>query len=347
MPPLEPVRPADGGSFYLAKRGIETIQIPEWITCSQCGTRRTVAWYSKNALARLRRRIYRDGQHILDYPDTIRCTECIDNRLQYERKCKICGETKALDEFARAQRRYPEPTCASCQEWMLTDNHAYNARDRERTVRRWEANRLEQERLPRGQHSHESVKDHAPRQPRQQSDHYDPTSVSSTTSRATSLYDFVDVAASGRSFSMAELTERDNASYIRDEELLYSNRSIPGMDEQDYILNDTDDFLLDDDSDEEPKSSQAFIRKGWLRIPPTRTRALAQEPPSPSPQTRAQSETGLLLEMGTQSEMSTETETNPQSGAGPRPEHIVEHWVRVDPQRESVIDTQSTNEKHD
>lgn len=81
------------------------------ITCSQCGKRRSKTWFSKNALASLRQRIYRDGSAALSssHMKSIRCTECASNPLQSERICKICGESKTLDGFARNQRKYQEP----------------------------------------------------------------------------------------------------------------------------------------------------------------------------------------------------------------------------------------------
>ncbi|OQE16378.1 hypothetical protein PENSTE_c024G00346 [Penicillium steckii] len=124
----------EGGYNSNIRRTLDSISLPEWITCSQCGKRRSKTWFSKNALASLRQRIYRDGSAALSssHMKSIRCTECASNPLQSERICKICGESKTLDGFARNQRKYQEP------DWIMNNDAEFESRSKQHTLQRWD-----------------------------------------------------------------------------------------------------------------------------------------------------------------------------------------------------------------
>ncbi|KAJ5984183.1 hypothetical protein N7481_006282 [Penicillium waksmanii] len=100
-----------GGYSANVRRTVDSIELPEWLTCCLCGIRQSKTWYSKASLAALRQRIYREGNQILiaNHAGLIRCCDCSGNPAQSERKCKICAELKSLDAFARNQRQYAEP----------------------------------------------------------------------------------------------------------------------------------------------------------------------------------------------------------------------------------------------
>ncbi|CAI7671944.1 unnamed protein product [Penicillium pancosmium] len=136
-----------GGYSEHVRRTVDSIELPEWLTCCLCGIRQSKAWYSKASLAALRQRVYREGNQILisNHAGLIRCCDCSGNPGQAERKCKICAELKSLDSFARNQRQYAEPngprqTCIPCQDFMMNNDHEFNERERRRGIQRLEEN---------------------------------------------------------------------------------------------------------------------------------------------------------------------------------------------------------------
>ncbi|KAF7718237.1 Uncharacterized protein PECH_002051 [Penicillium ucsense] len=99
---------------------METIKLPDTITCALCERQLPLERFTPSALKRLRTMIVQKGVGSLKDQQIARCDGC-GTQSRPELHCMSCNQVRPINEFAHTQRQFDQPVCLPCQDNLQLD----------------------------------------------------------------------------------------------------------------------------------------------------------------------------------------------------------------------------------